>query len=104
MAVEMGMDDGTQRFVALHLHKEYVMVAALDAQKRVVLSPRRVLLDPFAGWATRHLQRTDQVVLEATTNAWYIYASRPFGCPRSRCASSAPCWPIASAWSSSGRR
>ena len=49
------------------------MVAALDTQKRVVLSPRRVLLDQFAGWAARHLQPTDQVVLEATTNAWYIY-------------------------------
>ena len=49
MAVETGMDDQTSRFVALDLHKEYVMVAALDAQKRVVLSPRRVLLNQFAG-------------------------------------------------------
>ena len=30
MAVEIGMDHGTQRFVALDLHKDYVMVAALD--------------------------------------------------------------------------
>jgi transposase len=61
------------RFVALDLHKDYVMVGALDAQKRVVLRPRRVLLNQFADWAARHLQPTDQVVLEATTNAWYIY-------------------------------
>jgi transposase len=73
MAVEIGMDQGTQRFVALDLHKDYVMVAALDVQKRVVLAPRRVLLNQFAGWAARHLHPTDQVVLEATTNAWYIY-------------------------------
>ena len=41
------------------------MVGALDAHKQVVLSPRRVLLDQFAAWAARHLQPTDQVVLEA---------------------------------------
>jgi transposase len=61
------------RFVALDLHKDYVMVAALDTQQQVVLAPRRVLLPQFDSWATRHLRPTDQVVLEATTNAWYIH-------------------------------
>jgi transposase len=61
------------RFVALDLHATYVMVGALDIHKRVVLQPRRILLDHFADWARRHLRPTDQVVLEATTNAWYIY-------------------------------
>ena len=67
------MAETIPRFVALDLHKDYVMVGALDAQKRVVLQPRRVLLDQFAAWAAHHLQPTDQVVLEATTNAWYIF-------------------------------
>jgi transposase len=49
------------------------MVAALDAQQQVVLAPRRVLLPQFDSWAKRHLRPTDQVVLEATTTAWYIH-------------------------------
>ena len=67
------MDQTNQRFVALDLHATYIMVGALDAHQRVVLQPRRVKLDHFAAWAMRHLQPTDQVVLEATTNAWYIH-------------------------------
>jgi transposase len=67
------MDSAHQRFVAVDLHATYVMIGALDAQKRVVLHPRRVLLGQFAAWAARHLHPTDQVVFEATTNAWYIY-------------------------------
>ena len=67
------MDQTNQRFVALELHATYIMVGALDAHQRVVLQPRRVKLDHFAAWAMRHLQPTDQVVLEATTNAWYIH-------------------------------
>ena len=67
------MAEANARFVALDLHKDYVMVAALDAQQQVVLAPRRVLLPQFESWAKRHLGPTDQVVLEATTNAWYIH-------------------------------
>ena len=67
------MDDAIQRFVGVDIHATYVTIGALDAQKRVVLQPRRVLLDQFAAWAARHFQSTDHVVLEATTNAWYIY-------------------------------
>jgi transposase len=53
------MADTSIRFVALDLHKDYVMVAALDAQKQVVLAPRRVLLPQFDSWAKRHLRPTD---------------------------------------------
>ncbi len=67
------MTETTRRFVALDLHKDYVMVGALDAQQQVVLAPRRILLAQFDSWAKRHLRPTDHVVLEATTNAWYIH-------------------------------
>ncbi|HSH79168.1 MAG TPA: IS110 family transposase [Herpetosiphonaceae bacterium] len=67
------MAETSVRFVALDLHKDYVMLAALDAQQQVVLAPRRVLLPQFDGWAKRHLRPTDQVVLEATTNGWYVH-------------------------------
>lgn len=67
------MADAERRFVALDLHKTYLMVGAVDAQQQVVLQPRRVALSQFEQWARRHLRLTDQVVLEATTNAWELY-------------------------------
>ncbi len=67
------MDETPLRYVALDLHKDYVMVGALDAQRQIVLAPRRVPLAQFEGWAKRQLRSTDQVVVEATTHAWYIY-------------------------------
>jgi transposase len=60
------------RFVAFDVHKAYVMVAALNAQFEIVLSPRRVKMEDLAAWATHWLHSTDRVVLEATINAWAI--------------------------------
>src|SRR5262249_14288543 len=62
-----------ERFVALDVHKLYVMVAAIDAAQQVVLTPRRMSLERFAQWAPEQLTHRDQVVLEATTNAWTLY-------------------------------
>ena len=59
-----------KRFVALDVHKQYVMVAAVDRERRVVLPRRRVTFDRFDGWSGEHLRPSDAVVLEATTNAW----------------------------------
>lgn len=67
------MVDTPERFVALDVHKQYVMVAAVDHQQQIVLQPRRVNLDRFDGWIAEHLNKTDTVVLEATTNAWQFY-------------------------------
>jgi transposase len=46
---------------------------AIDAALQVVLAPRKLSLERFVEWAPDHLQPTDQVVLEATTNAWTLY-------------------------------
>ncbi len=61
-----------ERSVALDVHKQYVVVGAVNAQQQVVLSPRRVDLDDFLSWSQQHLRSTDAVVLEATTNAWHL--------------------------------
>jgi len=53
-----------ERFVALDVHKQYVMVAAVDRDRRVVLPPRRVTFDRFDGWIAEHLRPSDAVVLE----------------------------------------
>ena len=61
------------RYVALDVHRHYVMVAALDATQKIVLSPRKIAMDRFEEWAQSSLLMSDEVVLEATTNAWELY-------------------------------
>jgi transposase len=67
------MSDSLRRFVALDLHKSYVVVGAVDGQQQVVLNPRRVQLSRFESWAKKHLNPTDAVVLEVGSNAWFIH-------------------------------
>jgi len=67
------MTDTQKRYVGLDTHKQYVMVGAVNAAQEVVLPPRKVSLIEFEAWAKKHLRPTDEVVLEATTNAWYFY-------------------------------
>jgi transposase len=61
-----------ERYVALDVHKQYVVVGAVNTLQQVVLAPRRVDLDDFSCWSQQHLRSTDAVVLEATTNAWHL--------------------------------
>jgi transposase len=61
------------RFVALDVHRKYLVVGAVDAGQRVVLTPRRFGFEAFDEWAPTHLTPTDVVVLEATANAWLLY-------------------------------
>ena len=61
------------RFVALDLHKEYIVVGAVDVQQRVVLAPRRIAVPAFEAWARAELSPSDAVVLEATTTAWQVH-------------------------------
>ncbi len=67
------MPDTGKRYVALDVHKSYVMVGAVNRQQGVVLSPRRVTFLEFETWAKKHLRADDVVALEATTNAWYVH-------------------------------
>ncbi len=61
------------RFVGLDLHKDYVVIGAVDAKQKIVMPPRRFPLHEFAVWQAHHLLASDAVVLEATTNAWALY-------------------------------
>ena len=69
----MSSSNDSPRFVALDLHKRYVMVGAVNTHQEVVLRPQRLELVAFETWAKKQLRPTDAVVLEATSNAWYIY-------------------------------
>jgi transposase len=67
------MSKSDRRFIALDVHKAYIVVGAVNSQQEVVLPPRRVSCAQFESWAKKHLRPTDEIVLEATTNAWYVH-------------------------------
>jgi transposase len=58
------------RYVALDVHKQYILAAAIDAHQCVILKPCRVSIETFPDWVTQTLQATDAVVLEATGSVW----------------------------------
>jgi len=62
-----------ERYLAIDLHKAYVVIGGVNLQQEPVLSPRRMDLDHFAQWLPKNVHKTDAVVLEATTNAWALY-------------------------------
>jgi transposase len=61
------------RYVALDIHKEYIMVGGMNREQEWVIQPRRVEMERFRTWAATNLREGDAVVLEATTNVWDIY-------------------------------
>jgi transposase len=61
------------RFIGLDIHRQFVMVAAVDGQQHILFDPIKVPLDTFQSWTESQLQTTDQVAFEATTNAWTVY-------------------------------
>jgi transposase len=61
------------RYVALDIHKQYAVAAAVNRDGEVLLRPRKVLNEHLPEWAAGNLTRADQVVIESTTNAWHVY-------------------------------
>jgi transposase len=61
------------RFVGLDVHKHYLIAAAVDADRKEVMSPRRVPLARLDSWVRKTLTPRDAVVLEMTTNAYQLY-------------------------------
>jgi transposase len=62
-----------ERYLAVDLHKYYVVIGGLNAHLEVVLPCRRVDLSEWPAWARKNLRKTDILVVEATTNAWDFY-------------------------------
>ncbi len=64
---------GYERYMALDIHREYLLVGAWNEKKDWVLTPRRVSIEKFPEWAKKNIRPGDIVVLETTTNVWTIY-------------------------------
>jgi len=69
----MSKQDSQKRYFGLDVHKAYIMVAAVNADQEVVLKPRRVTFARLENWIDKTLRPSDEVVLEATTNAWHVH-------------------------------
>lgn len=63
----------SRRYLALDIHKHYSIVAGVDFEGEVILEPVRVEHPDLPAWLEKHIQSTDYVVIESTTNAWYVY-------------------------------
>jgi len=64
---------GEVRYIGLDVHKHYITVGGMNMKQEIVLRPRDVEMERFKIWAEQNLQKTDAVVLEATTNTWDVY-------------------------------
>jgi transposase len=62
-----------KRYIGLDVHKQQVTVAAVDSRQQVVLAPGEIAIQHFPAWAEATLKPTDEVALEATSNAWELY-------------------------------
>ncbi len=62
-----------ERYLALDIHKHYVVVGGVNAQQQVILPPRRFNFGEWALGLPKQLHPPDALVLEATTNAWTFY-------------------------------
>lgn len=62
-----------RRYLAIDLHKHYVVIGGVSARQQMVLQPRRVEVSDLESWCRKNLLSSDEVVLEATTNAWVTY-------------------------------
>jgi transposase len=62
-----------ERYLAVDLHKHYLVIGGVNEHQDVVLKPRRVELSAWPKWAQTHLVPTDTLVVEATTNTWDFY-------------------------------
>jgi len=62
-----------QRYIALDIHREYVLAGGMNASQGWVLSPHQIEMGRFREWAKKNLCESDAVVIETTTNVWDIY-------------------------------
>ena len=62
-----------QRYIALDIHKEYIVAGGMNARQEWILPARKLEMSRFEEWAKRHLCESDAVVIETTTNVWDIY-------------------------------
>jgi hypothetical protein len=59
---------GFSRFIAIDIHKHYLMIGGIDAQQQIVLQPRNVELHRWLDWAKANLHPSDSASTRSTTS------------------------------------
>ena len=59
----------SRRYLALDIHKYYSVVAGVNFDSQVILEPVRIEHVDLEAWLEKHIQPSDYVVIESTTNA-----------------------------------
>jgi len=62
-----------ERYIAIDIHKHYVVLGGMGPQKEWVLRTRKVRMSRFPEWVLKNLNPRDAVVIESTSNAWEIH-------------------------------
>lgn len=73
MKRELNTREGEARYIGLDVHKHYITIGGMTKEQEIVLRPRNIEMERFKRWAEENLHKTDEVVLEATTNTWDVY-------------------------------
>ena len=71
--MEVSERSSIERYIALDIHKEYVLAGGMNARQAWVMQPRKIEMGKFREWAASNLCAGDAVVIETTTNVWDIY-------------------------------
>ena len=62
-----------QRWIGLDLHKTYFLAVGVDALKQTVFGPHKIPNEQLETWSVKHLQPSDAIVMEMTTNTYLFY-------------------------------
>jgi hypothetical protein len=62
-----------RRWIGLDIHKSYFVAVGVDAEKQPVFGPQRVMNEQLEERGSRHLQPTDAIGMEMTTNTYLFY-------------------------------
>ena len=61
------------RHFGIDIHKNFVVVAAVNSQQEIVQQPMRVEMPCLEQWIQQTLSHQDRCVIEVTNNAWYVH-------------------------------
>lgn len=62
-----------KRYIGLDVHKNFIMIAAVDRAQETIMAPRKVKMTQFDDWIADHITPEDTVTLEVSNGSWEIH-------------------------------
>jgi len=66
-------DADLKRYIGLDVHKNFIMIAAVDRVQETIMAPRKVKMTQFDDWIAGHITPEDTVTLEVSNGSWEIH-------------------------------